>query len=199
MRVSACWLRPLLWPLAALRGWGCKWRGRNARNPGLAQQALQLAWCSTCSRDFLQCPWHLVTILGLKIFRAGRVSGSLLSQYQITPSFGGTSKQSGHSTADRTQAICPLVSDWLLKGLPGGAICLAETQPLMTVNRFCFNSAIAVLLQVGSGLRAKAWGGKQRKEKRDERILYLDLQVELFLLLAGDSEVSFYWVFSLTF
>lgn len=142
MRVSACWMWPLLWPLAALRGWGCIWCGWNAKNPGLAQQALQLAWCSTCSKDFLQCLWHPMTILGLQIFRVGWVPGSLLSQYHITPSLGGTSKRACHSTADETQAICLLASAWLLAGLTGSASCLAETQPLVAVNRFCFNSAM---------------------------------------------------------
>lgn len=107
-----------------------------------------------------------MTILGLKSFRAGRVPGSLLSQYQITPPLGGTNKRAGHSTADGTQAICSLASDWLLAGPPGGASCLAKTQPLVAVNRFCFNSAISELLSVGSGLGTKAWGGKQKEEKR---------------------------------
>lgn len=118
---------------------------------------------STCSRDFLQCPWHPMTIVGLKIFRAGRVPGRLLSQYQIAPALGGTNKRAGHSTADGLQPICSLSSAWLLAGPPGGASCLATTQPLVAITRFCFNSAISELLLVGSGLGTKAWGGKQRK------------------------------------
>lgn len=74
---------------------------------------------STCSKDFLQCPWHPMTILGLKIFRAGRVPGRLLSQYQIAPALGGTNKRAGHSTADGLQPICSLSSAWLLAGPPG--------------------------------------------------------------------------------
>lgn len=115
---------------------------------GVAGMLGMLGWLSrhsnwlgapTCSKDFLQCPWHPMTILGLKIFRAGRVPGSLLSQYRTTPSLGGTSKRSGHSTADGMQAICSFSWAWLLAGLPGGASSLAETQPLVAVNRFCFN------------------------------------------------------------
>lgn len=107
-----------------------------------------------------------MTILGLQIFRAGWVPGSLLSQYQITPSLGGTSKRADHSTADETQAICLLASAWLLARLTGRASCLAETQPLVAVNRFCFNLAIAELPLDGSGLGAKAWSGEHREEER---------------------------------
>lgn len=138
-----------------------------------------------------------MTILGLKIFRAGRVPGSCLCQYWILPSsLGGTSKQAGQSTADGLQAICSLALACLLAGLPGKASCLAETQSLVAVNRLCFNSTIAELLLVGSWLGTKAWGGKPREEKGDQEIHYLDLGVELSPLSAADSEVSMDWVFS---
>lgn len=47
-----------------------------------------------------------MTVLGLRSFRAGSVLGSLLSQYQITPSLGSTGKRGGRVTSDETQAIC---------------------------------------------------------------------------------------------
>lgn len=101
-----------------------------------------------------------MTILGLKIFRAGWVPGSLLSQYWITLSLGGTNKRASHSTADGMQAICSLALVWLLAGLPGEASCLAETQPLVAIIGF---ASIQLLLSydwltLGEGL--KVWGGK---------------------------------------
>lgn len=141
-----------------------------------------MAWCTTCSKDFLQCPWHPMTILGLKIFRTGRVPGSLLSQNQIAPSLGGTNKRAGHSTSDGMQAICFLASAWLLAGPPGGASCLAKTQASVAVNRFCFNSAICELLLLGSGVGTKAWGRKWREEKKDENA-YFTWTYELIWLL----------------
>ena len=112
--------------------------------------------------------------LGLRYLGLSWSLYSFLSQYLITPSLGGTSKWSGNSIADGMQAICSLALAWFLAGLPGEASCLANAQPLVAVNRFCFNSPIAELPLVDCdwGARSLVW---KIEEKGDKRILYLDL------------------------
>lgn len=129
----------------------------------LSKHSNWLGVLSTCSKDFLQCPWHPMTILGLKILGLGGSLGCLLSQHWITPSLGGTSKHADHFTADGTWAICSL--PW-----PGSWKCCLEEPAswlkLSTGYRFCLSSASVELLLVALG-----WGqrpGLGNRERRSE-------------------------------